>query len=74
MQYFESLVDQLTKRAARATLGQFGLRSKPLREFCGSRFLKRRGRKAHSLRIQFLKPHLVGNLTPKQWQISLEGC
>lgn len=33
MEYFESIIDQLTKRAARATLGQFGLRSKPLREF-----------------------------------------
>ncbi|MEZ9003421.1 DEAD/DEAH box helicase [Vibrio splendidus] len=38
MQYFESLVDQLTKRAARATLGQFGLRSKPLREFLWQSF------------------------------------
>ncbi|CAM4202224.1 DEAD/DEAH box helicase [Vibrio neonatus] len=33
MEYFESIIDQLTKRASRATLGQFGVRSKPLREF-----------------------------------------
>ncbi|MGR5220266.1 DEAD/DEAH box helicase [Vibrio parahaemolyticus] len=38
MEYFESIIDQLTKRAARATLGQFGLRSKPLREFLWNAF------------------------------------
>ncbi|MCG6399330.1 DEAD/DEAH box helicase [Vibrio fluvialis] len=44
MQYFESLVDQLTKRAARATLGQFGLRSKPLREFLWQSFSQSPGK------------------------------
>ncbi|HBK7251790.1 TPA: DEAD/DEAH box helicase [Vibrio cholerae] len=44
MQYFESLVDQLTKRAARATLGQFGLRSKPLREFLWQSFSQAPGK------------------------------
>lgn len=43
MEYFESIIDQLTKRAARATLGQFGLRSKPLREFLWQAFSKAPG-------------------------------
>ncbi|MFW1118340.1 hypothetical protein ACEV79_24005, partial [Vibrio parahaemolyticus] len=43
MEYFESIIEQLTKRAARATLGQFGLRSKPLREFLWQAFSKAPG-------------------------------
>lgn len=43
MEYFESIIDQLTKRAARATLGQFGLRSKSLREFLWQSFSKAPG-------------------------------
>ncbi|MGF1760083.1 DEAD/DEAH box helicase [Photobacterium sagamiensis] len=43
MEYFESIIDQLTKRAARATLGQFGVRSKPLREFLWQQFSKAPG-------------------------------
>ncbi len=43
MEYFESIIEQLTKRAARATLGQFGLRSKPLREFLWQSFSKAPG-------------------------------
>lgn len=43
MEYFESIIDQLTKRAARATLGQFSLRSKPLREFLWQSFTKAPG-------------------------------
>ncbi|ANO33131.1 helicase [Vibrio breoganii] len=38
MEYFESIIDQLTKRASRATLGQFGLRSKPLRDFLWQKY------------------------------------
>ncbi|PMM86768.1 helicase [Vibrio breoganii] len=40
MEYFESIIDQLTKRASRATLGQFGVRSKPLREFLWQMYSK----------------------------------
>ncbi len=40
MEYFEAVIDQLTKRAARATLGQFGVRSKPLREYLWQQFSK----------------------------------
>ncbi|MBB1440881.1 hypothetical protein H5202_19915, partial [Shewanella sp. SG41-4] len=43
MEYFESIIDQLTKRAARATLGQFGLRSNSLREFLWQSFSKAPG-------------------------------
>lgn len=43
MEYFESMIDQLTKRAARATLGQFNLSSKPLREFLWQQFSKAPG-------------------------------
>jgi len=38
MEYFSSLIDQLAKRASRATLGQFGIRSKPLREFLWKKY------------------------------------
>ncbi len=38
MEYFSSLIDQLGKRAARATLGQFGVRSKPLRSYLWQKF------------------------------------
>ncbi|MBY6093962.1 DEAD/DEAH box helicase [Ferrimonas balearica] len=44
MKYFESLIEQLTKRAARATLGQFSLRSQPLREFLWQTFSSPPGR------------------------------
>ncbi|RIH72038.1 helicase [Vibrio splendidus] len=49
MEYFESIIDQLTKRAARATLGQFGLRSKPLREFLWQAFSKAPGKEGSFL-------------------------
>jgi ATP-dependent helicase YprA (DUF1998 family) len=38
MEYFSSLIDQLAKRASRATLGQFGIRSKPLREYLWQKY------------------------------------
>nr|WP_257713366.1 hypothetical protein [Vibrio neptunius] len=74
MQYFESLVDQLTKRAARATLGQFGLRSKPLREFLWQSFSQSPGKEGLFSLTQYLKQPLVGNYTLKVCKNCREYC
>ncbi|CAM3140564.1 DEAD/DEAH box helicase [Vibrio neptunius] len=68
MQYFESLVDQLTKRAARATLGQFGLRSKPLREFLWQSFSQSPGKEGAFLADPVFEATFGWKLHPKSMQ------